>query len=52
MFNNKYLMDWFDCELKEIIENEILYNEDVDCILYDDDWELLKEEDYPGGEIK
>lgn len=42
--------DWIDSELKEIIENEIVYNEDLDSILYDEDWELFKANEFMGGD--
>lgn len=43
-------IDWIDSEIKEIIENEIVYNEDLDTILYDEDWELFKTKEFTGGE--
>lgn len=51
MFEEYSCADWIDKELKEIIENEIVYNEDLDSILYDEDWELFKNKEFTGGEI-
>lgn len=50
MFEEYYCASWIDSELKEIIENEIVYNEDLDSILYDEDWELFKSDEFNGGE--
>lgn len=51
MFDDFYCSQWVDDEIKELIENEIVFNEDIDEILYDEDWELFKNEDFPGGDI-
>lgn len=51
MFDDFYCSQWVDDEIKELIENEIVFNEDIDEILYDEDWELFKKEDFPGGDI-
>ncbi|MBQ9625516.1 MAG: hypothetical protein IJR47_05350 [Clostridia bacterium] len=49
MFDEEKFLKWIDKEIKEIIENEIVFNEDVENILYDEDWELFKINDYEGG---
>ena len=49
MFNEADFLDWLDKEVKDIIENEIVFNEDIEEILYDDDWELFKMNDFEGG---
>lgn len=50
MFDEYNCADWIDDKLKELIMNEIVYNDDIEEILYDDDWELFKKEDFLGGE--
>lgn len=49
MFDEYNCADWIDDQLKELIMNEIVYNDDIEEILYDDDWELFKKEDFLGG---
>ena len=51
MFREDAFLDWIDKEVKEIIENEIVFNEDIEDILYDDDWELFKMTDINEGGI-
>lgn len=50
MFDEYACADWIDRELKEIIENEIVFNDDIESILYDEDWELFKANDFTGGD--
>lgn len=50
MFEEYHCVEWIDREIKEIIENEIVFNEDIESILYDEDWELFKVSGFTGGE--
>ena len=50
MFDEYNCADWIDAEIKNIIENEIVFNDDIEDILYDEDWELFKKSELTGGE--
>ncbi len=50
MFDEYNCADWIDDEIKNIIENEIVFNDDIEDILYDEDWELFIKSEFTGGE--